>query len=496
MPPDPLPPAAPADNGLVVDEVDPRRVRRIHLVGVAGTGMGALAGMLKAAGYEVTGSDQNVFPPMSEMLAAWGIPVLTPYGPANLDAAKPDLVIIGNVLRRVNPEATEVRARRIPQMSFPAALGSLFLRDRHPIVVAGTHGKTTTAALLAHVLVAAGRDPSFLVGGVTRNYAASFRLGAGREFVVEGDEYDTAYFDKGPKFLHYRPRTAILTSVEFDHADIYRDLAHYESAFERFVRLLPPDGLLAVSAAYPNALRLARACPARVVTYRVSGKSADYAARGLMFGPEGARFEVVEGGRALVEARLPLGGAHNVENALGVVAAARGLGLAFEEIRASLATFAGVRRRQEVRAEVGGVTVIDDFAHHPTAVRETIAAVRGLYPGRRLWAVFEPRSNTSRRNIHQEEYARAFTGAARVSLKVPEPHDMVPADQQLDVGKLVAALRAQGIDAAAETQVDTLVEQVARGTQPGDVILAMSNGAFGGFLGKLLAALERPRPAS
>jgi UDP-N-acetylmuramate: L-alanyl-gamma-D-glutamyl-meso-diaminopimelate ligase len=234
-----------ADNGLVVDDVDPAAIRRVHLVGVAGTGMGAFAGMLKTAGHEVTGSDQNVYPPMSDMLRVWSIPVFTPYDPANLDLVKPDLVVIGNVIRRVNPEATEVRARRLPQMSFPAALGAFFLRSRHSVVVTGTHGKTTTTALLGHVLAAAGRDPSFLVGGVTRNYDANYRLGAGPHFVVEGDEYDTAYFDKGPKFLHYRPRTAILTSIEFDHADIFRDLAHCEAAFERFVRLLPPDGCLA-----------------------------------------------------------------------------------------------------------------------------------------------------------------------------------------------------------------------------------------------------------
>ena len=488
MPPD----AGPGDDGLVLAEVEPASVRRIHFVGVAGTGMGSFAGMLKAAGYEVTGSDQNVFPPMSEMLAAWGIPVLTPYDPANLDAAKPDLVVVGNVIRRVNPEAAEVRARRLPQMSFPAALGAFFLRDRHPVVVVGTHGKTTTSALMGHVLAAAGRDPSFLVGGVTRNYGANYRLGAGPHFVVEGDEYDTAYFDKGPKFLHYRPRTAILTSVELDHADIYRDLAHCESAFDRFVRLVPPDGLLAVSATYPNAVRLARACPGRVVTYGGAGGPADYAARGLGLGPDGAAFEVLEGARALGEVRLPIGGAHNVENALGVVAAARGLGLSLDEIARGLATFAGVRRRQELRAEPRGVVVIDDFAHHPTAVRETIAAVRSRYPGRRLWAVFEPRSNTSRRNVHQEEYARAFAGAARVSLKVPEPHDKVPADQRLDVAKLIAALRLQGIDASAEAAADGLVAEVAGAAAPGDVVLVMSNGAFGGFLDKLIAALDGP----
>ena len=246
------------DNGLILTEVVPGSVRRIHLVGVAGTGMGSFAGMLKTAGYEVTGSDENVYPPMSDMLKAWGIPVFTPYSPENLGRARPDLVIIGNVIRRVNPEATAVRERRIPQMSFPAAFGELVLAGKHSVVITGTHGKTTTSALMAHVLVAAGTDPSFLVGGVTLNYDGNYRVGRGPYVVVEGDEYDTAYFDKGPKFLHYRARTAILTSVEFDHADIYRDMAHYESAYEQFARTLPPDGTLVVCAAYPNAVAIAR----------------------------------------------------------------------------------------------------------------------------------------------------------------------------------------------------------------------------------------------
>jgi UDP-N-acetylmuramate: L-alanyl-gamma-D-glutamyl-meso-diaminopimelate ligase len=479
-----------ADDGRVLADIDPRTVRRIHFVGVAGTGMGSLAGMLKTAGYAVTGSDQNVFPPMSDMLRAWGIPVLTPYAPANLDAARPDLVIVGNVIRRVNAEAAEVRARQIPQMSFPAALGAFVLAGRHPVVVAGTHGKTTTAALLGHVLVVASRDPSFLVGGVTRNYGTNYRLGPGPHVVVEGDEYDTAYFDKGPKFLHYRPRTAILTSVEFDHADIYRDLDHYESAFAGFVALLPADGCLAVSAAYPNAIRLARGSRAHVVTYGVApGTPVDYAARGIMLGPDGARFGVVERGRSAGAFHLPVGGAHNVENALGVVAVARALGLDLDEIHEGLETFQGVRRRQEVRAEIAGVTVIDDFAHHPTAVRETVAAVLGRYPGRPLWAVFEPRSNTSRRSIHQAEYAAAFGGAARVSVKVPEPHDQVPADQRLDVERLAADLGAAGIPATAAGEVDALVEEVASGARPGHVVLVMSNGAFGGFLPRLVARL-------
>ncbi|MCP3104186.1 UDP-N-acetylmuramate:L-alanyl-gamma-D-glutamyl-meso-diaminopimelate ligase [Myxococcus sp. K15C18031901] len=482
----------PDDNGNVLETLQPGSVRRIHLVGVAGTGMGSFAGMLKAAGYDVTGSDENVYPPMSDMLRTWGIPAASPYRPENLDTAKPDLVIIGNVIRRVNPEATAVRERHIPQMSFPAALGSLFLAHSHSVVVAGTHGKTTTSSLMAHVLVEAGKDPSFLVGGVTQNYAGNYRVGKGPHFVVEGDEYDTAYWDKGSKFLHYRPRTAILTSVEFDHADIFRDLPHYEATFEKFVRLIPADGQLVVCAAYPNAVKLSReGCQGRVVTYVAKeGADADYTPRDVSYGPDGARFGVVERGQVLGTVTLPMGGAHNVENALGVIAASRGLGLSFDEIAQGLASFRGVKRRQEPRGEPGGILVVDDFAHHPTAVRETISAIHRRYPQRRLWAIFEPRSNTSRRNIHQEEYAHSFTGASRASLKVPERHDKVPVGEELDVPRLVRDLQAQGISAEGSTDVQALVDLVARESQPGDVLLVMSNGAFGGFIDKLLVALK------
>jgi UDP-N-acetylmuramate: L-alanyl-gamma-D-glutamyl-meso-diaminopimelate ligase len=480
------------DNGNVLTDLDPTTVRRIHLLGVAGTGMGSFAGMLKAAGYDVTGSDENVYPPMSDMLRAWGIPVMTPYHPANLDRARPDLVIVGNVIRRVNPEATASRERRLPQMSFPAALGTFFLGPRHSVVVAGTHGKTTSASLIGHVLAAAGRDPSFLVGGVTQNYAGNFRLGKGRHFVIEGDEYDTAYWDKGPKFLHYRPDTVILTSVEFDHADIYRDLAHYESSFQKLVELIPDEGLVAVSTAYPNAVRLAEAGRARWVTYRGEPAArADFApAVDLQFGPEGARFTVLERGSPQGQVHLPMGGKHNVENALGVYAAARALGLSHAEVARGLSSFAGVKRRQEVRAEEGGVTVLDDFAHHPTAVRETLQAVIGRYPGRRVWAVFEPRSNTSRRNIHQEEYARAFDGAARATLRVPERTDRVPTGEELDVSRLIRDLQARGILADGASDVDDLVRAVGDAAQPGDVLLVMSNGAFGGFIDKLISHLK------
>lgn len=475
-------------NGTILPAVEPGAVRRIHLVGVAGTGMGAFAGMLKAAGYQVTGSDENVYPPMSDMLGAWGIEVSTPYAAANLDRARPDLVIIGNVIRRVNPEATAVRERGIPQMSFPAAFGSLVAAGRHSIVVAGTHGKTTTAALLAHVLVEAGLDPTVLVGGVALNGNANFRLGRGPHVVVEGDEYDTAYFDKGPKFLHYRARTALLTSIEFDHADIYADLAQVEAAFARFCASPPGDGWLGVSASYPGAVAIARRhARAAVHTY---GTAPDAACRAtdVAFDGRGARFRM-EG--IAGDVRLPMSGRHNVENAVGVIAAARALGVPDERVVAALASFRGVRRRQEDRGEVSGVLVIDDFAHHPTAVRETVAGIRARYPGRRLWAVFEPRSNTSRRNIHQAEYAVAFDGADRVVLRVPEPHDKVPPGEQLDVGAIVQAVGSRGIGATALAAVPDMVELLAREARPGDVILVMSNGAFGGLVAALLESLER-----
>ena len=479
----------PDDNGNVLTDITPGSIKRIHLVGVAGTGMGSFAGMLKTAGYEVTGSDEKVYPPMSDMLAAWGVDVMTPYAPANLDAAKPDLVIIGNVIRRVNPEATAVRERGIPHMSFPAAFGSLVLADKHSVVIAGTHGKTTTSAIMAHVLVSAGTDPSFLVGGVTLNYAGNFRNGKGPFVVVEGDEYDTAYFDKGPKFMHYRARTAMLTSVEFDHADIYRDMAHYESAYETFAASLPENGFLAVAASYPNAVAIARrASRAYVATYAAHG-DADYGVEDLRFGPEGARFVVKEPRGKAGEFLLPMSGHHNVENAIGVYALARALGLSADQIREGFATFTGVKRRQEIRGEIGGVLVIDDFAHHPTAVRETITAIRLRYPDRRLWAVFEPRSNTSRRNIHQTEYANAFQGAALASIRVPEPHDKVPLSEQLDIDAVVKALNDHDITADASPDVDVLVKRVLDGARAGDVLLIMSNGAFGGFIPSVLEGL-------
>jgi len=470
----------------------PAGVRRIHLLGVAGTGMGAFAALLKAAGYEVTGSDENVYPPMSEMLAQWGIPALTPYRPENLDEARPDLVVVGNVIRRINPEATAMRERGLPHVSFPQALGQLFLEDRHAVVVAGTHGKTTTTSIAAQLLAAAGRDPSVLVGGVAGNFGGNFHLGQGPEFVVEGDEYDTAYFDKGPKFWHYRPRTVIFTSCEMDHADIYRDLAHYESSFEKLVELVPEDGFIAACASTEAPPRIARAhAHCRVETYSAQpGVAADWTAEIRGTGEKGTRFVALHRGRRVLEATLPLAGRHNVENALGCIAALRARGLEPDALVRGIESFAGVRRRQEVRGEIGGVKVIDDFAHHPTAVRETIAAVAARNPGRRLIAVFEPRSNTSRRSLHQAAYARSFGGAAMALFSTPLKSDQVPENERLDVEKLAADVSAQGVPGRAFPGPDEIVAFLRAEARAGDVVLAMSNGAFGGFVGKLLAALE------
>jgi UDP-N-acetylmuramate: L-alanyl-gamma-D-glutamyl-meso-diaminopimelate ligase len=479
------------ENGVVLTDVKPKSVQRIHLVGVAGTGMGAFAGMLKKAGYSVTGSDENVYPPMSEMLREWGIEVFTPYAAENLDRAKPGLVIIGNVIRRVNPEATAVRERGLPQMSFPAAFGSLILAAKHSVVIVGTHGKTTTAALMAHVLADAKLDPTFLVGGVTQNYDGNFRLGKGKHVVIEGDEYDTAYFDKGPKFLHYRARTALLTSIEFDHADIYRDLAHYESAFVGFCKTMPKDGFLGVSASYTRAVQLAREhAGCEVVTYAVNGK-ADYRADNEHFSHDGVRFRIHGPKAKARELFLPMSGYHNIENAAGVYAAARSLGLSHDKIAGGFASFEGVKRRQEIRAEIGEVMIIDDFAHHPTAVRETIEGIRQRYPERRLWAVFEPRSNTSRRNIHQAEYVKALTHTDLATIREPEPHDKVPVNERLNVPSMVAELKKQGVTADSSPDVAELVKRVAGSARPQDLVLVMSNGSFGGFIQSLITELEQ-----
>jgi UDP-N-acetylmuramate: L-alanyl-gamma-D-glutamyl-meso-diaminopimelate ligase len=446
---------------------------------------------LRKAGHEVSGSDENVYPPMSDKLAEWKIRVLTPYSADNVKPEDIDLAVVGNALRADNVEAKAARRRGVPQMSFPEALEELFLQARHPVVVSGTHGKTTTTALLAQVLMQAGRDPSLLVGGVPLNFNEGFRLGQGEHFVLEGDEYDTAYFDKGPKFLHYRPRTAIFTGAEFDHADIYRDIAHYESAFEKFFALLPQDGYAAACSTFPNWKRLASFAKCKVESYSARDDvEADWHARWVNLGPGGATFEVQYQAKPEIRVDLPAAGRHNVENALGVYAACRALGLKPDEIAAGFRTFRGVKRRQELRGEIKGVAVIDDFAHHPTAVRETIAAVLAQYPGRRLVAVFEPRSNTAMRKIHQDEYAHAFRGADEAIISQPTAIAKVPESERVDAKRMAQDIAAAGTRARWMESPDAIVAALAKEVRAGDVVLAMSNGSFGGLHDKLLKALE------
>jgi UDP-N-acetylmuramate: L-alanyl-gamma-D-glutamyl-meso-diaminopimelate ligase len=470
----------------------------VHFIAIAGTGMGSLAGLLKARGFEVTGSDTGVYPPMSSALARWAIPVAEGFAPEHVLARRPDLVVIGNAVRPDNPEARAALDAGLRALSFPDALYEYAIRGRHSVVVAGTHGKTTTTSLIATLLHETGRDPSFLVGGIAANFDGSFREGKGEHFVVEGDEYDTVFFDKTPKFLHYHARTLVLTSVEFDHADIYRDLGHVQDTFRGGVARLPADGTLVAALAAPNVAEVAAAARCRVVGYGV-GDAAQAArlpwqARALEADSEGTRFELVVEGAPRGRGFLAAHGRSNVENALAALATLEAaLGVPAEEALAALPRYRGVKRRQELRGEVRGVTVLDDFAHHPTAVRETLAGLRARYAGRPLVAVFEPRSNTSRRTVFQRDYAAAFDDAARVVVACVPPAPLYSATGEVtelfSAEQLAADLRARGRDARALDGVDAIVDYLAESCRPGDVVVTLSNGGFGGIWDKLLARL-------
>ncbi len=482
-------------------------MKSIHLIGVAGTGMGAFAGLLKAAGYDVRGSDQNVYPPMSDKLSDWGIDVKTPYAEANLDPP-PDLVVVGNVIRKDNVEATAMRERHLQHTSFPACLGDLFLSKRHSVVIAGTHGKTTTSSLIAWTLLHAGRDPGFLIGGVPAGVGhampESFRTGMPgpvSPFVVEGDEYDTAYFDKGPKFLHYAPKSLLCTSLEYDHADIYPNVGAIIGRFAELMSKVPDDGQLVLWADEPN-LKKARAeaaVKARIITYAErpdpSGASANVTAVDVTENESGVAFNVLTDGVDRGRLHIPLSGRHGLLNALGAFTILSqhtgGLGLSTAEIEAGFASFPGVKRRLEVCGEQNGVTVVDDFAHHPTAVRLTLEGAKRRFGGRPVWAIFEPRSATSARKIFQDDYARAFDTADKILLA--PPGRQLDADIALDVPKLAADLRARGKDAEAFASIDEIV-LVAKASAPrgvgGAVLLCMSNGAFGGIHARLLDAVR------
>lgn len=451
--------------------------------------MGSLAGLLKDSGFAVRGSDENVYPPISTMLESLGIPILKGYKPENLDPP-PDVVVVGNIVSKSNPEVVALLERGLPYLSMPQALAEFVLAGRHPIVVAGTHGKTTTSAMMSHVLMSAGRDPSYLVGGVLIGAERSYRLGSGPHVVVEGDEYETSFFDKGPKLLHYRPRTAILTSVEYDHAEMYPTIESVEDAFRRFIEIVPIDGHLIACADDPRAARLAQAARSKVTFYGLTGGSASVHATIIDAGSVGTMFEVFSGGEPALFSST-MSGEHNVRNALSVITAARSLGLSDEEISTALASFRGIHRRQEVVGEAGGVTVIDDFAHHPTAVKETIRAIRSRYPGGRLWAIFEPRTNTTRRSVFQKEYALAFDGADVCVIAAVDHPERAPEGQRLSVEKLASDLRARGLDALYIPDVNAIVYMIASNARRGDVVLVMSNGSFGGIHRKILGSFGR-----
>jgi UDP-N-acetylmuramate: L-alanyl-gamma-D-glutamyl-meso-diaminopimelate ligase len=460
----------------------------IHLIGVCGTAMATLAAMLKRKGLEVRGSDQDVYPPMSDFLAAEGVATLVGYKPEHITGDL-DLVVVGNAISRGNPELEEVLDRKIRYCSLPEAIREHFLWGARSIVIAGTHGKTTTTSLTGWLLTHGGVDPSVLVGGIARNLGeqgSSYRIGHGRDFVIEGDEYDSAFFDKTAKFLKYLPDIAVVNNVEFDHADIYADFDAVMMAFRRLVNLVPRRGLLLVGADSPGARALTDAARARVQTFGmrddVEWQAHDIEAVGAV-----TRFKVRRGGSPFGSFEVPLVGTYNVRNALAALAVAAEVGIGSERIADGLRRFAGVKRRLEVVGTADGVTVYDDFAHHPTAVAETIAGVRASNPKARIWAVFEPRSASSCRRVFQDDFARAFAGADEV-LIAPVFRSKLPESERLSTPRLVHDLNDQG-QRAREASIDDIIEAIAREHRPGDLVLLMSNGGFGGIHHKLLQAL-------
>jgi UDP-N-acetylmuramate: L-alanyl-gamma-D-glutamyl-meso-diaminopimelate ligase len=463
---------------------------KLHLSAICGTAMASLAGLLRERGHEVTGSDQDVYPPMSTQLAALGIAIRSPYAEENVPADA-DLVVVGNALSRGNPEVEAVLDRRQRFTSLPALLAEEFLRPRQSLVVAGTHGKTTTTSLLAYLLHAAGLDPSFLVGGVPVDFGRSYRLGGGRHFVIEGDEYDCAFFDKRPKFVHYLPSVAIVANVEYDHADIYPDLEAVKLAFVRLLQVVPRNGLLIAGTESPAVQEILGHARCRVETFGLH-EGADWRATDVRTAPAGTAFRLLRRGRDEGEFLLPLAGEHNVRNALAALAVASDTGVAIEAARGALPGFHGIKRRLEVRGESGGVTVYDDFAHHPTAVAVTLAALRATMAGGRLVAVFEPRSYTSRTRVFQDDFARAFTGADRVLIASAHLPGKVPEAERLSEQQLVAGINARGGSAEFVPTVDAIVRRLAATVQPGDRVAILSNGGFGGIHDKLLAALASP----
>jgi UDP-N-acetylmuramate: L-alanyl-gamma-D-glutamyl-meso-diaminopimelate ligase len=469
---------------------------RIHLIGVCGTAMATLAALLKSRGHDVQGSDQNVYPPMSDFLIEQGITTFSGYRPEHI-TPDIDLVVVGNAISRGNPELETVLERKVRYCSLPEAVRDHFLWGSRSIVLAGTHGKTTTTSLTAWLLTSGGFDPSLLVGGIALNFGehgSSYRVGKGRDFVIEGDEYDSAFFDKTAKFLKYLPDVAVIGNIEFDHADIYADLDAVLLAFRRLVNLVPRNGLLLLGGDSPNAHALARLAVSPVETFGL-GADATWRADDIRHKDGITSFDVRRGTELFGRFESPLLGDHNVRNALAAIGVGAHLGLTASALAEGLRSFKGIKRRLETVGVANGVTVLDDFAHHPTAVHETLSALRSGYPGRRVWAVFEPRSASSCRRVFQDDFARAFGQADEVILAAVF-RSSLPEAERLDAVQLVADLRSHGRQARHIPEIGDIVNTIVHEHRAGDVVVLMSNGGFGGIHGKLLEALNEPERAA
>ena len=457
-------------------------------MGICGTGMGSLAGMLKTSGYKITGSDQNVYPPMSDLLAQSGIPVTSGYTADNLDS-RPDLVIVGNTITRQNPEAIGLADLGIPYVSFPQALAYYYLDSKTPLVVCGTHGKTTTSSLLASLLHSAGQDAGFMIGGLVQAFGRNYHLGDSKYFVVEGDEYDTAFFDKGPKFLHYQPHIAILTSIEFDHADIYGDIDEIKNSFARLVDIMPAEGCLVACLDDPLVREVVKKAKCRVIGYGLQPEL-DFYLKNIQVKPDGTSFDVMHQGEPYGTFNSPMPGRHNGLNSLAVIAVLDQLSIDKELLIDGLQNFEGVKRRQEVRGVVDGITVIDDFAHHPTAVRETLGALKEAYSGKRLIAVFEPRTNSSRRRVFQKTYVESFDHADQVITKEPVALTNIPEEQRFSSRELTDDLVARGKDTLYFATTEEIIDFLVANAQRGDVVAILSNGGFDNIHARLLDRLS------